>query len=368
MRKQVTLAFNVICFIATFSMIGYWSFQYLKDKDLSFVDYELVEDLDQPYPTFSFCFKNPFIEKAIKEIDPRLNSSLYRKFLEGKFDEDKFQNDNVYENVTISIKDKIIGLVAFFRNGDYKIFNETNYDEILEIHESYNGYFATQFHKCFGLELKKTQMKTVEHFLMYMNHSMFEVYPDGFRPYDGSFKTFLHYPDHFVTSIPTGKVGWPEQGLKSNYIMHFLIKMVEILRRRNKDGKPCLAGNDLDSRIIRSISKEAGCRAPYLSSKEDFPLCVGKDAIKKAKISRREFDLTNIVYPCEVIANIEYDYSEKQFSKGKQQWGPNLTIGLWITFPERMKIIQHAKEITFNSLVGNCGGYIGLFLGKFSNL
>ena len=74
MRKQVIFAFNFICFFATFSLIGYWNFQYLKDKDLSYVDYELVEDLEQPYPTFSFCLKNPFIEEAIEEIDPALNS------------------------------------------------------------------------------------------------------------------------------------------------------------------------------------------------------------------------------------------------------------------------------------------------------
>ena len=368
MRKQVIFAFNFICFFATFSLIGYWNFQYLKDKDLSYVDYELVEDLEQPYPTFSFCLKNPFIEEAIEEIDPALNSLLYRLFLKGVIDEDKFQNDHVYENVTTSIKDKIIRLIAFFRNGDYEIFNKNNYDRIVEIYESYNGYITRHLHKCFGLQLKKAQMKMVGHLIMYVNQSMFEVYSDGLRPYNGNFKTFLHYPDHFVTSIPTGKVAWPEQELRSNYVMHFTIKMVEILRRRNKDRKPCLAKNDFDSRIIQSISKEVGCRAPYLFSKDVFPLCVGKDAIKKAKISRRKFNLTNIIYPCEVIANIEYDYSEKEFSKEKQQWGPNKTIGFWITFPERMKIIQHSKEITFNSLVGTCGGYIGLFLGKLSKL
>ena len=35
-----------------------------------------------------------------------------------------------------------------------------------------------------------------------------------------------------------------------------------------------------------------------------------------------------------------------------------------INYPEEIKIITQSKEVDGNSLIGNIGGYIGLFLGR----
>ena len=46
---------------------------------------------------------------------------------------------------------------------------------------------------------------------------------------------------------------------------------------------------------------------------------------------------------------------------------PNLLektyFGIGIVHPEQMKIISQTQAVDFHSLVGNIGGYIGLFLG-----
>ena len=42
--------------------------------------------------------------------------------------------------------------------------------------------------------------------------------------------------------------------------------------------------------------------------------------------------------------------------------GPALYLR--IIYPEEIKIITQSKEVDVHSLIGNVGGYIGLFLGK----
>ena len=37
---------------------------------------------------------------------------------------------------------------------------------------------------------------------------------------------------------------------------------------------------------------------------------------------------------------------------------------LLIRYPEEVKIITQSKEVDVHSLIGNIGGYLGLFLGK----
>lgn len=74
--KPLMHIFTFLCFSATISMIGYWTHEYFKDNDLSFVDYKYTKDAKQPYPTFSLCFMNPFLEKSLRKQDSSLKSCI----------------------------------------------------------------------------------------------------------------------------------------------------------------------------------------------------------------------------------------------------------------------------------------------------
>ena len=41
--------------------------------------------------------------------------------------------------------------------------------------------------------------------------------------------------------------------------------------------------------------------------------------------------------------------------------------GFWVSFdlPDQYKEITQIEEVSFQSVIGNAGGYIGLFLGKY---
>ena len=68
----------------------------------------------------------------------------------------------------------------------------------------------------------------------------------------------------------------------------------------------------------------------------------------------------NYPLPCQSIESLTYDYSE---TKGvdKSQESRFMVI---VHFPNlKYRQIEHVQEYDFESLVGNIGGYIGLFLG-----
>ena len=64
--------------------------------------------------------------------------------------------------------------------------------------------------------------------------------------------------------------------------------------------------------------------------------------------------------PCKSIESLNYDYSE---TKGISQDNPSKFMVL-VHFPNlKYRQITHVQEYDTESLVGNIGGYIGLFLG-----
>ena len=67
--------------------------------------------------------------------------------------------------------------------------------------------------------------------------------------------------------------------------------------------------------------------------------------------------------PCEEMAFINYQHNFVE--RLKSSFGYRFTFVL----PTTAKIIAQSQEVDAHSLIGNIGGYIGLFLGKkFSDI
>ena len=64
--------------------------------------------------------------------------------------------------------------------------------------------------------------------------------------------------------------------------------------------------------------------------------------------------------PCQNIENLSYDYSEKSGIDSRR----DARLMVLVHFPNRkFRQITHVQEYDIESMVGNIGGYIGLFLG-----
>ena len=62
--------------------------------------------------------------------------------------------------------------------------------------------------------------------------------------------------------------------------------------------------------------------------------------------------------PCEEMSSIVFSAEEIDIS-----YYPR-SLKLIYIYPEKTKIIQQVKSVDLHALIGNLGGYIGLFLGK----
>ena len=49
---------------------------------------------------------------------------------------------------------------------------------------------------------------------------------------------------------------------------------------------------------------------------------------------------------------------------GKKNYGQKEKWYFTLYYPKEVKIITQSKEVDFHALIGNIGGYLGLFLGK----
>ena len=110
---------------------------------------------------------------------------------------------------------------------------------------------------------------------------------------------------------------------------------------------------------MTAFNKKAGCRPTYQIPETNLPICSGRQETKRAYFRENRFYFKEDISadpPCEEMVYISYNYDEiVETGSG---------IEFEIIYPNRIKLNQQSREISFHALIGNCGGYIGLFLGK----
>ena len=202
-------------------------------------------------------------------------------------------------------------------------------------------------------------MKDVNFVRSWYKQLVFQIYKNNYNDY--LFGAYIHYPNQFMLSAQTARYGLVKQKSKSDYIMSFSITMLEILSRRNKPKARCRNWNNFDQVVMEHNNIKFGCRAPYQTYVKHLPICSEKENIQKVRLDLLHKTHEAFIPPCETITHVSEKYEE---IKGFYQSGEQFAVQ--VIFPNRLRVIRQSKEITFHSLVGNSGGYIGLFLGRYS--
>ena len=364
LTAKVIHVFDLLCFIATFSMIGYWAHEYFRNEDLSVIHFDYFNYSHQTYPVVSFCFCPPFLENELRNFN--ISISMYQDYLKGEADGERFRNIT-YDNVTIDIRNFIGRSVVYWKNGSKYEQYPSTIRKVINIDVSYGGFINGAIHKCFGFEIRREYVQAVKKVKIRLNTSIFDMYPGKQRPSDGRFSTRLHYPNQFLLAYQNIKWGWPERTNYHPYYMRFTIKMMEVLRRRRKIRSPCISENEpFDVSILRQTTAVSGCRAPYQIQNSFVPECLNKKNIKDSFFDEAKFEPEKYNPPCEEMLQLVDVYNELDMTKHVQSYFgviPNHHF-IGIIYPNRVKVIEQAREISFHSLIGNCGGYIGLFLGN----
>lgn len=259
-----------------------------------------------------------------------------------------------FNDVTVNLNNYLKKKLTLFKNGTVEIRGSSEIRKS-SLQITYSGFFYGGLLKCFGVGLKNKEIETEQ------IQTDSKVFPNGYRPgYPEDLRpiTFIHSPGEFLMEPKTGRGDWPRRFTRTSYKMKFALTNVDVLMRRNKRSLPCMDHIDYDQQIFNHHAEKIGCKPPYLNVLGNFSTCISKDKIREGYF---DYGLIreSLKQSCRSLQNINSRLDERDVVTKEG--------GFWIEFfpPDAFKEIIQVQAVDIHSLIGNCGGYIGLFCGKF---
>lgn len=359
-RKAIEILFTTTCFSVTIFMVGYWIYKYhVEDRDIAIVEHLSLSTIKAknmiPLPTV--CFKDPFIEHKLKETNLLLNTTQnlvdgknYLEYLEGN------HYDSIYEK--IEYNNVTLDMNKYYLYTTQKLINETSSTNIstpINHINSFNGFYAGQFIKCYTLEfplrgnwlLKRLQFRYDTQKLR-----------DDWYPIGSQMKFYIkvHLKDQFLVG------GFPDYGILSisSTNKDVYIKGYDVLNKRNSRNRRCSEFSEsYCTMIIHEHLARKSCRPPYIKSNMSIELCNNKEKMKESRFNYEAPDEMKIDNPCQRISRTILDLKSTKRRGYQNKW----TLSIY--YPKEFKIIEQSKEVDIHSLIGNIGGYLGLFMGNY---
>ena len=382
----ITFAFHFMCVILTASLLFYCSYKYIQNESTSLVDYRVYHQSEKDiYPSLSLCFQGMGIYNAT-----RLNKTYgiqdtkeYFEFLEGRVWKEEFL-DITYDDVTINLKEYIenihLTVNSYFTDPVYTWKND-NSNESLDIEyeyknassfeSSYTFPFYVSFRqastKCYTFDFRGDKLIAIDGKLV----RIMEIVLRNMRLPGLALFYIMHYPKQLIRSSPMDieLPGYP--GIISGTLIKktFHIENLEVMRRRDTFKNPCnreqIGDDDL---ILDKMLQETGCRPPHWSIRANYPVCNNKASINKTNIHPSDFAnpdfLRPFIQPCDQLQNVMFTtvHQTAPTEPNRGHDDPRTHINLMFK-SSHYKEILHIRDFDIESLVGNMGGYVGLFLG-----
>ena len=352
-RKSCKVAFTILCFVTVVFMVSYWFYKYeIEDRDIAVVDYVSLEEAkDVEFPVASICFVNPFKSSWINETSTDINTTSYLEYLKGELFDERFQHID-YERFTLNLSD-------YFLLGEELWKKESSYSSTLSIKHKqiYNGFYFHALTKCFTFQIefgKRRSLKEIHlHYdLQQLLLDWFEG--DGVRPmmfFD------LQYPGQFLLRVTDASFLNLDKKDKSLTIW---IQEIELLRSRSSRQRNCVENKEAyDDMVLMKHLSSNGCRAPYHSIDQSFPICNTQEKMKKSMYKFHNVRDEYCPKACHRISKLPFT-NQRVFSVENI----SLVWTLTIAYPDDVRIITQYQEVDVHCLIGNIGGYIGLFLGN----
>ena len=373
--------FHAVCIISCLCCVGKCFYNYSLDLDVSLVEHRKFWDgNDYVTPAISLCLFDPFSEDRFNETKLGVNKTVYTSFLYGKHWEEKMLETD-FNSVTKSLEEYLNGYWIHWRNLSYQFVYPNEIQKgFSKPYLSYSGFMMEWLLKCYSVDIPVDAMT----FGIFFRRNFF---PNSTRPSFQGFGIILHYPNQFLKSVQTMKMSWEKEIVEKNHSSSMQIKIndFEVTIRRNSKNRPCNHDLKNDDYIAsESALEKLQCHPPYYNWKSKFTNCNNTEQMARAKNlifkSRNE-----LMEPCQSAEKIIYDHQDLSVSVEDLYQNENLLQHLlysglreeklteWLSngyditlqLPEnKYKAIVHKEAYDFTNLIGNSGGYIGLFLGK----
>ena len=300
--KKINRLFFIICLFATVSLSIYSFRRYLKIDDLTVLkDTNFFSSKEAIYPSLTFCILSPFLEYEFERFkDDAINMYSYIEFLKGEIWDDRLA-DIDYDNVTVSLESNILDASLITPSKTMEEWIPTFYTS-----------FISSERKCFTIDAPIR-----DHILWYFNVSIkHTIFRNGFRLNSDGLRTYFHYPGQLFAGLFTVKYDYLSRGYPPSYYkMHFEIRDIDVLTRRNKIHEPCIESMaSYDHLIIAKKLAEIGCYPAYMQfqivQKLNLPKCDNASQMKEIAALGMNLHDESIKRPCRAISRIDYTYQE----------------------------------------------------------
>ena len=353
--------FKTLCTICVICMVGYWFYKFdVEDRDIGIVDYTSFEDDSRiNYPVASFCFNTPFSQEKVSRNNSDLNITYYLSYLQGDVVEQIFQNVD-YFSVTLDLDDYLTRYLVTLRNGT-------------DVEGSQIGTFSHQvnfngvsewgwFYKCFELKWEIIHPGAIRE--SYIAYNMTEILQDVWGDSSLDFYLYVHYPGQFLLAPNDFTYMTFDSTIKS---FEVTIEDVEMLRSRNSKNRRCTIYHDkpsFDDMVKDTHTMKSGCVLPYFRPVEHFTSCETSEKIKASTFKYQNVRTKYYPISCHRLSKISY--RTQKYDNHHYLGFAEDELGIGIVYPQYFRSIELTKEVDVHSLIGNIGGYVGLFLGNFT--
>lgn len=359
---NVVSFFQFLCIISAITLGILCILEFVKDEDLTEVSFKRFnEDEESIYPEITICMSDAYLGNKLNMFGEDITETAYERFLKGQLWDDRML-DIDYNNVTLDIEDYLIETCIKQKfTGDCTVFNATV------------SVFVNQLRKCFTIHNPlKTNMLFVEAKLRAA------LFPKFIRPLDFRFVVRFSFPKQIFRSAVAVFGNWPDRtNATKSFVMDFRMYTMQVVSHRNKSSKPCYDWRNYDELVFEEMVNEVGCRPVYWYKGNSLPKCKTKDEMKyfADTFYERYFPIdqnTRNIPPCLEVQYVQIDHKDLGRDNIDEQDAitqGNLTdsdawfkIRFWYRSTSFMQIKQ-VQAYSIESLIGNGGGYVGLFLG-----
>ena len=353
--EAVEFLFKASCFLVVSLMFGLWIKKYIDDENLLSVDIiSYTEDHAALIPDMSICFRNPFIEDKFSGLGFEVNTPSYLKHLTGEDFQEKY-NQIEYNNVTLNLKDYFLNSTIDWRNGS------TSENVGVELSPIFSGRRGPFFGKCFNVNTKGLNIAEITYVNYVFRNEILKEYIEM------SLDMFIkfHSPNQFLLLENDFEFIPYNKNNRNGTYVELRIPKIEILKRRNKRKEPCLTEwQRWDQLAVLKQIKQIGCLAPYHESLEEFPVCSSNEDM--AKFFMEPIDPKSIFKypPCQTSLRTKIDVRLNIFTEKDKEFLTNINeFAVGIFYPQQITLMTQTQAVDVQTVIGNIGGYIGLFLG-----
>ena len=298
-------------------MVGFWIYKFQKNDDVSTIEYQYVtESSDLSLPEMTICIGR-----------------------------ETFADENLNLGDYIDIRD-YVQLIQPYKTGRDPAIERINFTWS----NNFNGFWNSYFCKCYGFEIdSRLSSNSIQiDFKPELSNLLLEA--KSITPF-----VVFNYPRQFLRNLQDVHVIW-DTVTNTTTLTRFKINAVEVVVRRNRPNSPCFTEwKNYDNSMFEKHKQEANCTVPY--QVQNKPLCNTSEEIWNSAYSINQLRNKYFPPPCQEMSGI---VSSMNILKTSHTTSPALVIN----YPDKIKVITQIKSVDFHTLIGNIGGYIGLFLGN----